>query len=34
MEATESRCVYCGGFFPVPVELHHSEAECLAVSDE
>jgi hypothetical protein len=21
MEATESRCVYCGGFFPVPVEL-------------
>ena len=23
------RCVYCKGDYPVPVELHHSEGECL-----
>jgi hypothetical protein len=34
-EAAKDRCVYCGGYFPKPVELHHSEAECcVVVSDE
>lgn len=24
----EEKCVYCGEFYPAPVSLHHTEAEC------
>lgn len=27
---TEQQCFYCGQWFPLPVCLHHDEAECSA----
>lgn len=29
---SDEQCTYCGRRYPRPIELHHSEAECVAAT--
>lgn len=31
-EEEHQRCSYCGSLFPIPIELHHAEADCEGMS--